>query len=72
MVEELPEGSDACWLGDVCECGAITEGVAAICWRCGEPLARPRTTHSAPEQADAEGRERDRGSGELNERRSRL
>jgi len=35
--------SDACWLSEVCECGAITEGEASECWRCG----RPRHGHEA-------------------------
>ena len=41
--------SDACWLSEVCECGAITEGDAPVCWRCGTP----RPGHVMTEDDDA-------------------
>lgn len=40
--------TDACWLSEVCECGAITEGAAQNCWRCGLPLRREED-HDAPD-----------------------
>ncbi|WP_275003355.1 hypothetical protein [Promicromonospora iranensis] len=42
-----PDGGDAaCWLSEVCpDCGALNEGPAGRCWRCGadrtEDDARP-------------------------------
>lgn len=41
-------GDDACWLNRVCdECGALTEGAAHNCWRCGRPLTKERDVNAA-------------------------
>jgi len=45
-------GDDACWLQHTCDCGAITEGPAQECWRCGEPLKRNQLSRDQWQQRE--------------------